>query len=198
MTGSCVICDTTPTGCPRSRPRVSLSIYLSIYLSIRKTCAGCRNCASRHGAAAPVDTLTLVPCALERLHSRTNPIARHCSLEVSQHWHGPHGPNEHGRRDRQVSWWAQCHRPSWCSTLASRLPGGLPGVYAASNHPHGHTVALRICCVQVTYQCKAGTCASCEVLKGMQPVRCCQYKVKAPLFGGTISISSKPGSATRL
>ena len=85
-----------------------------------------------------------------------------------------------------------------CTTLVSRLPGGLPGVYAASNHPHGHTVALRICCVQVTYQCKAGTCASCEVLKGMQPVRCCQYKVKAPLFGGTISISSKPGSATRL
>jgi len=26
------ICETTPTGCPRSRPRVSLSIYLSIYL----------------------------------------------------------------------------------------------------------------------------------------------------------------------
>jgi hypothetical protein len=24
------ICETTPTGCPRSRPRVSLSIYLSI------------------------------------------------------------------------------------------------------------------------------------------------------------------------
>ena len=60
------------------------------------------------------------------------------------------------------------------------------------------TVALRICCVQVTYQCKAGTCASCEVLKGMQPVRCCQHKVKKPLFGGTISITSKPGSATRL
>ena len=51
---------------------------------------------------------------------------------------------------------------------------------------------------QVTYQCKAGTCASCEVLNGMQPVRCCQYKVKKPLFGSTISISSKPGSATRL
>ena len=60
------------------------------------------------------------------------------------------------------------------------------------------TVALRICCVQVTYQCKAGMCASCEVLKGMQPVRCCQHKVKKPLFGGTISITSKPGSATRL
>jgi hypothetical protein len=27
VTGSCVICETTPTGCPRSRPRVSLSIY---------------------------------------------------------------------------------------------------------------------------------------------------------------------------
>ena len=51
---------------------------------------------------------------------------------------------------------------------------------------------------QVTYQCKAGTCASCEVLNGMQPVRCCQYKVKKPLLGSTISISSKPGSATRL
>ena len=51
---------------------------------------------------------------------------------------------------------------------------------------------------QVTYQCKAGTCASCEVLNGMQPVRCCQYKVKKPLFGSTISIASKPGSATRL
>ena len=35
VTGSCVICETTPTGCPRSRPRVSLSIYLSIYLSAR-------------------------------------------------------------------------------------------------------------------------------------------------------------------
>ena len=30
VTGSCVICETTPTGRPRSRPRVSLSIYLSI------------------------------------------------------------------------------------------------------------------------------------------------------------------------
>ena len=30
--GSCVICETTQTGCPWSRPRVSLSIYLSIYL----------------------------------------------------------------------------------------------------------------------------------------------------------------------
>jgi len=29
-TGSCVICETTPTGCPRSRPRVSPSIHLSI------------------------------------------------------------------------------------------------------------------------------------------------------------------------
>ena len=27
--GTFVICETTPTGCPRSRPRVSLSIYLS-------------------------------------------------------------------------------------------------------------------------------------------------------------------------
>ena len=36
VTGSCAICETTPTGCPRSRPCVSLSIsiYLSIYLSI--------------------------------------------------------------------------------------------------------------------------------------------------------------------
>ena len=31
VTGSCVIRETTQTGCPRSRPRVSLSIYLSIY-----------------------------------------------------------------------------------------------------------------------------------------------------------------------
>ena len=32
------ICETTPTGCPRSRPRVSLSIYLSIFgrLSFRR------------------------------------------------------------------------------------------------------------------------------------------------------------------
>ena len=36
MTGSCVIRETTHTGCPWSRPRVSLSIYLSIYL---RTCA---------------------------------------------------------------------------------------------------------------------------------------------------------------
>ena len=32
VTGSCVIRETTQTGCPWSRPRVSLSIYLSIYL----------------------------------------------------------------------------------------------------------------------------------------------------------------------
>ena len=31
VTGSCVIRETTQTGCPWSRPRVSLSIYLSIY-----------------------------------------------------------------------------------------------------------------------------------------------------------------------
>jgi len=52
--------------------------------------------------------------------------------------------------------------------------------------------------VQVTYQCKAGTCASCEVKMGMQAVRVCQTKVKKPMFGGSVTVSSKPGSATRL
>ena len=33
VTGSCVIRETTQTGCPWSWPRVSLSIYLSIYLN---------------------------------------------------------------------------------------------------------------------------------------------------------------------
>ena len=31
VTGSCVYLRDDPTGCPRSRPRVSLSIYLSLY-----------------------------------------------------------------------------------------------------------------------------------------------------------------------
>ena len=34
VTGSCVIRETTQTGRPWSRPRVSLSISLSIYLSV--------------------------------------------------------------------------------------------------------------------------------------------------------------------
>ena len=51
---------------------------------------------------------------------------------------------------------------------------------------------------QITYQCKAGTCASCEVKVGGSPVRACQAKVKAPFWGDTVTVSAKPGSATRL
>jgi hypothetical protein len=51
---------------------------------------------------------------------------------------------------------------------------------------------------QVTYQCKAGVCASCEVMMGFMPVKTCQTTVRKPLFGNTISVNSKPGSATKL
>ena len=42
------ICETTLTGCPRSRPRVSLSIYLSAYLSISPSQHGASRRAASH------------------------------------------------------------------------------------------------------------------------------------------------------
>ena len=51
VTGSCVIRETTQTGCPWSRPRVSLSIYLSIYLSIRAFFTGSNLIARTRGRA---------------------------------------------------------------------------------------------------------------------------------------------------
>ncbi|KAL1521606.1 hypothetical protein AB1Y20_021265 [Prymnesium parvum] len=51
---------------------------------------------------------------------------------------------------------------------------------------------------QITYQCKAGTCASCEVNLGGKSVRTCQTKVQKPWFGDTVTVTAKAGSATRL
>ena len=51
---------------------------------------------------------------------------------------------------------------------------------------------------QITYQCKAGVCASCEVMMGFMPVKTCQTKVRKPLFGNTVNVNTKPGSATKL
>ena len=42
---------------------------------------------------------------------------------------------------------------------------------------------------QISYQCKAGVCASCEVKMGMSKVRTCQTIVKKPLFGNTITVT---------
>ena len=47
--GSCVIRETAQSGCPWSRPRVSLSIYLSIYLAYTLTCPE----PATHHAAVP-------------------------------------------------------------------------------------------------------------------------------------------------
>ena len=58
VTGSCVIRETTHTGCPWSRPRVSLSIYLSRYPNNTFAQFGYKTCSSCHGTS---------PCAARRL-----------------------------------------------------------------------------------------------------------------------------------
>ncbi|EOD05618.1 hypothetical protein EMIHUDRAFT_359905 [Emiliania huxleyi CCMP1516] len=76
-----------------------------------------------------------------------------------------------------------------------KFPGG-----RSASVPEGSPLSLAAyrAGVQITYQCKAGTCASCEVKLGMGSVRTCQTTVKKPLFGQSLSVSAKPGSATRL
>ena len=52
VTGSCVIRETTQTGCPWSRPRVSLSIYLPIQACCSSRSTSTRAAGSRKAAPA--------------------------------------------------------------------------------------------------------------------------------------------------
>ena len=76
-----------------------------------------------------------------------------------------------------------------------KFPGG-----RSATVPEGSPLSLAAykAGAQITYQCKAGTCSSCEVMLGMFPVKTCQTAVKAPFLGNSITVSAKPGSATRL
>lgn len=86
-------------------------------------------------------------------------------------------------------------RPALMGDVVVKFPGG-----RSATVPEGSPLSLAAyqAGAQITYQCKAGTCASCEVICGFGPVRTCQTKVKKPLFGNSITVKSKPGSATRL
>ena len=90
VTGSCVIRETTQTGCRRSRPRVSLSIYLSTNLQ------NSFYILMPAGRAAQVATegLTLPMQAHDRpnqvLHRRVDTQGRRCSSEPLRSGHHQH------------------------------------------------------------------------------------------------------------
>ena len=84
---------------------------------------------------------------------------------------------------------------SLMADVTVNFPGG-----RSATVPEGSPLSLAAykAGAQITYQCKAGTCASCEVICGFGPVRTCQTTVKKPIFGSSITVKAKPGSATRL
>ena len=84
---------------------------------------------------------------------------------------------------------------SLMADVTVNVPGG-----RSATVPEGSPLSLAAykAGAQITYQCKAGTCASCEVICGFGPVRTCQTTVKKPIFGSAITVKAKPGSATRL
>lgn len=81
------------------------------------------------------------------------------------------------------------------SDVTVRFPGG-----KSATVPVGSPLSLAAykAGAQITYQCKAGTCASCEVKLGGKNVRTCQTTVEKPWFGDSVTVTAKPGSATRL
>lgn len=76
-----------------------------------------------------------------------------------------------------------------------RFPGGREALV-----PPGSPLSLAAyrAGAQVSYQCKAGVCGSCEVVMGGKAVRACQATVAKPWFGDTVTVASKSGSPTKL